>query len=371
LGWSIVSVDSAPAGVTATSATQIQGRSLSIGASSPLTVAFTARAPCGTTNPAWGLVARSGGNFSGNTFTTNVLSTPLSGSCAAAFAAGRGPANAAFNGNPRSENITSAAYTPAGAAMQVLVTDAEGAARAGVSITLALRCTAPVVCAPPASGADLTGPVTATSDGAGLATFTGSSSNAIAIDTIGLRYRLEPTGSGVVGTLSAEFGIYEEGEQCPGASCEVHGSDNHGIDASVSADTPSGSLAVLVSNLLDLDCGPTIPSGYDYRSLSSSVIAWLYTGTGSQTITVLVDKTLLQTDAGASHLDFCYLVEGIDPLTGLPKTFTDKFGNVTSGPALLPDCNSTIVRNCILSETAAQGGDRLVTVTVEDGRAKP
>jgi hypothetical protein len=343
-----------------------------------LTVTFTAQAPCGTTNPAWPVVAKSGSNLTGSSFTVNTLSTPLSGTCSAAFVAG--PADAAFNGNPKSENITSVAYTPDGAAMQVQVKDAAGATRDGVSIKLELRCTPPdSSCGP--GGALLSGPVTATSDSGGIATFTGSIENPInpiSIDAIGLNYLLEPTGSGVAGTLSAEFGIYEEGKQCPGASCEVHGNSDDGrISATVSADIPSGSLSVLVSEL-GLDCTGSIPPGSDYvyRPLSASVVAWLYTGEGSQTITVLVDKALLRfTDRGSAHLDFCLLVEGTIPgiVPPTPKSFVDKFGvtrTEASGPGLLPDCSPIITTNCIVSQTAAAGGDRLVTVTVEDGRGK-
>lgn len=371
-GWRIVSLDAAPGGVTLASATQIRGRNLSIGSASPLSVTFTAQAPCGTLDPLWGLTAKSGGNFTGSSFAVDPassLSTPLDGACHSAFVGGRGPADAALNGHPRSENITSVAYTPSGAAMQVKVTDAEGTARSNVSIQLTL-CTTPVVCSPTSAGAALLGPLTSVSGGDGVATFTGTPANPISIDTIGLNYRLQGTGSGVTPTPSDPFGIYEEGEQC-GPACSVHGkSGDNAVEATVSADTPSGSLSVLVSDL-GLDCGPAIPAGYQYEPLSSSVIAWKYTGSGSQTIVVRIDKSLLVIlDRGSAHIDFCYLVEGIDPDTGQPKTFTDKFGVVTSGPALLPDCSPTITENCIVSETAAQGGDRLVTVTVEDGRGK-
>jgi len=377
-GWSIEPLVAPPAGVTRPSAALIQGRGVSIGASSPLTVTFTAQAPCSTTNPAWGLIAKSGSNFTGSSFTVNALSTPLSGTCTAAFVAGRGPADAAFNGGTKSENITSVPYTPTGAPMQVLVKDAGGTARPNISITLSLRCTpTDSVCTPAANGASLTGPVTAASDGNGIATFTGSASTPISIDRVGLRYRLEPTGSGVTGTSSGEFGIYEEGEVC-GTSCSVHGnSGDNRIDATVTVDTPSGAdlLSVLVTDL-GLDCAASIPtgSGYVYTPLSAQVVAWKYTGTSSQTIVVLVDKTLVhqQTDRG-NDLDFCFLVEGTIPGTTTPKSFVDKFGvtrTEASGPGLLPTCTPTIVRNCIVSETAAQGGDRLVTVTVEDGRGK-
>jgi hypothetical protein len=380
-GWTIQPLVSPPAGVTRPSATLIQGTGVSIGASSPLTVIFTAQAPCGTTNPAWPVVAKSSSNLTGSSFTVNALSTPLSGTCTAAFVNGRSPADAAFNGGSKSQNITSVPYTPTGPTatpMQVLVKDAGGTARPNVSITLSLRCTpTDSVCKPATDGASISGPTTATSDANGIATFTGSTSTPISIDRVGLRYRLEPTGLGVTGTSSGEFGIYEEGEAC-GASCSVHGkSGDSKIDATVTVDTPSGTdlLSVLVSDL-GLDCSGSIPagSGYVYTPLSAQVVAWKYTGTSSQTIAVVVDKTLVhqQTDRG-NDLDFCFLVEGTIPGTTTPKSFVDKFGvtrTETSGPGLLPVCSPTIVRNCIVSETAAQGGDRLVTVTVDDGRGK-
>jgi hypothetical protein len=378
-GWSIASpLTSAPAGVTLVSGTQIQGRGLNVGSSSPLVVSFTAQAPCGASSTMWGLVAKSGSNFNGSSFgvdPASSLSTPLSGTCAAAFLAGRGPADAAFNGNPKSENITSVPFTPAGAAMQVVVTDATGAARGGISITLTLQCTPPVICG--GGGASLSGPVTATSNASGEATFTGSAANPISVNRMGFGFHLTPTGTGVTGTQSGPFGIFEEGEQCgpgSGSDCTVHGnSADRRLRANISANTPSGTLSVLVSGALSLDCGPSIPAGYDYAEVSGDIIAWVYTGTGSQTIVVHLDKQLIREvlDRGSAHLDFCYLVEGIDPGTGLAKSFVDKFGVThTDTPGLLPDCGSGVTTNCIVSQTGISGGGREVVVKVEDGRGK-
>lgn len=374
-GWSIAPLVSPPAGVTRPSATQIEGRGLSISASSPLSLSFTAQAPCAASSTTWSLVAKSGPNFNGSSFAidpASTLSTPLSGTCAAAFVAERGPADAAFNGNPKSENITSVAFTPTGAAIQALVTDATGAARGGISITLTLQCTAPVVCG--GSGATLSGPVTATSNGSGVATFTGTAANPISINRLGLGYGLTPTGEGVTGTRSGPFGIYEEGEQCSTSDCVVRGnSSDRRLRATISANPTSGVLSVLISGALSLDCSPSVPAGYSYTPVSGEIIAWLYTGTGSQTIVVELSKQLVQDvlDRGSAHLDVCYLVEGIDPVTGGPKSFVDKFGVThTTTPGLLPDCGPGITTNCIVSQTGTTNGGRVVTFTVEDGRGK-
>ena len=378
-GWTIAPLVSPPAGVTRPSATQIQGRSLSISSSSPFSLSFTAQAACSPASATWSVAAKSGPNFNGSSSSVNQPMTTLAGSCTAEFVTGRGPADAAFNGGTRSENITSVPYTPSGAAMQVLVKDAAGQRRAGIAITLALLCTPPDSVCTGSNGATLSGPTTATStiddpdtpdNEAGTATFTGSP-NPITIDEVGLRYRLDPTGSGIASTPSAEFGIYEEGENC-GSTCVVRGGRG-GIDATVTANTPSGTMGVLVSPL-GLNCATSIPPGYEYEPLSSQVVAWKYTGTGSQTISVLVDKAVVhsQTDRG-NDLDFCFLVEGNIPNTTTPKSFVDKFGvtrTEADGPGLLPKCTSTIVEDCILSEKAVQGGNRLVTVTVNDGRGK-
>jgi hypothetical protein len=299
--------------------------------------------------------------------------TTLTGSCTAEFVTGRGPADAAFNGGMKSQNISSVPYTPGGAAMQVLVKDAALQPRAGISIQLTLVCTPnDSICKPPENeGASLTGPVMATSGAGGIATFTGSTSNPIAIDKVGLRYRLDPTGSGIASTPSAEFGIYEEGENC-GSTCVVRGARG-GIDATVTANTPSGTMGVLVSPL-GLNCASSIPPDYEYEPLSSQVVAWKYTGTGSQTISVLVDKTLVhgQTNRG-NDIDVCFLVEGVIPGTNTPKSFVDKFGILrteASGPGLLPFCSPTITHDCVVTETGVSGGDRLITFTVNDGRGK-
>jgi hypothetical protein len=118
-----------------------------------------------------------------------------------------------------------------------------------------------------------------------------------------------------------------------------------------------------------IHCESTIPDGYSYQAISDEVTVWQVTGTGSgtQTINVLVDKSLVKkyTNRGSSHIDFCYLVE----VPG--KTFIDKFGVTTAGPGLLPDCDSTITNNCIVSEVGVNGGDRLITVTVDDGKGRP
>jgi hypothetical protein len=134
--------------------------------------------------------------------------------CTATFVTGFGPADAAFNGNPTSENITSAPYTPGGAALQVEVRDAYGALRGGVSITLQLS-TNP-------TSASLSGPITATSNDSGVATFQGTSLNPITINKVGLGYTMTPAGSTVVGTESGRVGIFRDGKICsdsPGVPC--------------------------------------------------------------------------------------------------------------------------------------------------------
>jgi hypothetical protein len=268
--------------------------------------------------------------------------------CTAAFVATLGPADAALNGAATSENITSQPYDPDGAALQVLVKDSSGSPRGGVSITLQLS---------PNQGS-LSGPVTAISDSNGLATFPGTSANPVTINKLGLSFTMTPTGSNVIGTASGEFGIYREGEPCAtGQPCVVQDllSDTKLGGKVTSSDT--GTLGVLV-RAFSIDCA-------GYSELSSSEIAWKFTGTGAQTVTAIVSKALSKQvlDRGSSHLDVCFQT---DPGKA---AFTDKSGNsVNTG--LLADCNQTITTNCILSETAAPGGGRLITFTVEDGKGR-
>lgn len=376
-GWSIDPLVSPPAGVSRPTITQIQGRGLSVSASSPFSLSFSAQAACDPASTTWSLVAKTGPAFNGQSVNVNQPTTALSGSCTAAFVAG--PADAAFNGGNKSQNITADPYSPLGDPMQVQVLDAATPRqpRAGIEITLSLLCAPPdSTCSPTVGGATLTGPVTATSGAGGIATFNPSFDGSpppdpISIDRVGLRYRLDPTGAGISSTQSAEFGIYEEGENC-GSTCVVRGRRG-GIDATVTANTPSGTMGVLVSPL-NLNCEGSIPPGYEYLPLSSQVVAWKYTGTGSQTISVRVDKTLVhgQTDRG-NDIDVCFLVEGVIPGTEIPKSFVDKFGTTrteASGPGLLPFCSPTITHDCVVSETAVSGGDRLITFTVDDGRGK-
>ena len=345
-GWSILSVT--PQAGTSFTASQIQGRNVSATSSSPLSVAFSVQAPCAGST-AWSLAARSGGGFTGSGFAvdaTSSLSTSLSESCTAAFVAA--PADAAFNGGTTSQNITSERFVPAGAAVEVLVSDGAGNPRAGISITLQLTTNT--------TGATLSGPVTDVSDAAGSATFEGAAP--LTINRLGLGYIITPTGSGVVGTASDEVGIYREGEPCPsGQTCVVNDNvSDPKLGASVTSDTP-GDLGVLVRGA-SIDCA-------SYNELSTSEIAWKFTGTGAQIVTATLSKALskLVLDRGSSHFDVCVQVdEGKAP-------FIDKFGApVTTG--LLPDCSSSVTTNCIMSETAAGGGGRLITFTIEDGKGR-
>jgi|RhiMetdeSRZDD1v2_1073273.scaffolds.fasta_scaffold68333_2 hypothetical protein len=353
-GWSISSVDSSSqAGVTRASASQIQGRSISASSNTTLTVSFTAQAPCSATSTAWTLAVRSGPNFNGSSIpndASSALSTALSGACSAAFS--RGPADAAFVGTT-APNITSAAYNQTGDAIQVLVSDANGQPRSGISVQLNFN-------ANPTS-ATLTAP-TVSSGTDGKATF-----SPVTISKSGLNYQLIPNGgTGVTGTASGFFGVYQDEQAC--GSCTAHGNSST-IHSTVTANsTNGGTLAVLVSGVAAdfIDCGPTIPSGYDYKPVSSEVTSWQYTGNGAQTLVVDIDRSLIKKilNRGSSHIDFCYQADN-------GKTFTDKFGNVGSGPGLLSDCGPGITNNCIVSETGDGQGGRLITVTVDDGKGRP
>jgi hypothetical protein len=360
-GWSITSVDSSSqTGVTLASSTQIQGRSVTASSNTTLNVSFTATAPCTTSaSTTWGLAARSGGNFTGSGFAIDPtgLSTPLSGNCTVGFVSGRGPTDSAFvNGTP--QNISSVAYTPGAAAIQAIVNDAAGSPRSGISVSLNLSAnpTSATFSAPTVvSGSGTNGP--------GLAAF-----SPVTINKTGLLYQITPNaGTGVTQSASGFFGVYQEEQSCSG-TCTVHGNSNT-IHSTVTANSSTGTLSVLVSGVAAdvIDCGSTIPAGYDYKPVSSEVTSWQYTGTGAQTVTVLVDKSLVRKilNRGSSHIDFCYQADN-------GKTFFDKFGNgPTSGPGLLPDCDSTHTNNCIVSETGVNGGDRLITVTVDDGKGRP
>jgi hypothetical protein len=191
----------------------------------------------------------------------------------------------------------------------------------------------------------------------------------VTINKTGLQYRITPSaGTGVTASPSGFFGVYQEEQDCDG-SCTAHANSNT-IHSTVTANSQDGTLSVLVSGVAAdlIDCSGTVPAGYNYNPVSDEVTAWQFTGTdATQTIMVLVDKSLIKaiTNRGSSHIDFCYLVE----IPG--KTFTDKFGVVTAGPGLLPDCDSVITNNCIVSETGVNGGDRLITVTVDDGKGRP
>jgi hypothetical protein len=257
--------------------------------------------------------------------------------CTAVFVTG--PADAALNGNPTSENITSAPYTPGGAPVQVEVRDAAGALRGGVSITLRLSTNS--------TSASLSGPITATSNDIGLATFVGTEGNPITIDKVGLGYTMTTAGSNVSpAPPSGPFDIFMEGDVCSASAGQCFVEDNISdpkIDATVTSSN-TGTLGVLIK-ALPLDCGNT--------PLSASVIAWKFTGTGSQIVTADLAKSLIK--------------QFVDRGAPIPVCYQDDFGGL---PRLLPVCDSTIADNCIISETASAGGGRLITFTVNDGKGR-
>lgn len=358
-GWTI-SPPANGSGLTWTTTT-LQGRGLSISASSPFSVGFTAQAPCAASNATldttWSVAAKTGGNFTGSSFSVNQPSTPLRDACTAAFVSGRGPADAALNGGTKSEAITSVPYTPTGDPMQVEVRDADGNLRGGITVTLE---------ASGGGGSQAAGDTSATTGSDpnttstfGIATFSGS----VTLAAIGQGYVFTPTGA-FDGAASGAFGIYQEGDQCT-SSCTVHGKSGDNTIKSTVVSNGNGSLGVLVADV-GLSCTDSVPAGYSYKSLSAHVTVWRYTGTGAQTVSILIDKTVIKAflNRGTDHIDFCLDSEG--------KTFTDKFGiEHTTTPGLLPDCNQTADgRNCIVSENAVNGGSRLITVTVEDGKGR-
>ena len=348
-GWSLSGL-SAPAGVTLASSSLIQGRNLSVNGTSPLNISFTSKAPCAASSTDWALTAKSGGGFTGSVFGvdgTSVLTSPLTGSCSSAFVLGRGPADAAFNGNPKSENITSEPYAPGGQPMQAEAKDGAGGALAGVQLTLGFGANP--------SSANLTGPTSATTDASGVATFTGSAATPISISKVSQGYTLKANSSGIVAAASGPFGIYQEGKGCSGL-CQVHGnSGDNKITADISA-PGGGTLAVLVQDF-NLTCEGT------GTTLSSSAIIWKYTGPGAQTVTAFVDRSLVKTvtDRG-SHIDVCFQTDN-------GKTFTDKFGHAGVTTGYLPDCAPAQPTNCIESETGLNGG-KIIVFTVEDGKGR-
>ncbi len=346
-GWTITGFT--PQTGISQSGSQIQGRNITATSSTTLTVAFSVRAPCAPASASWTLAARSGGGFTGSSFPvdpTSSLVTPLSGTCTAAFTAA--PTDAAFNGGTTSQNISSERFVPGGDALEVLVSDAGGAPRAGISITLALS----------PNPTSLSGDITETSGADGLATF-GSTATPVTINKLGLGFTITPTGSGIVGTASGEIGIYREGEPCPeGQTCVVNDNiSDPKLRASVSSNS-AGDLGVLVLPFT-INCD-------GYSELSTTEIAWKFTGTGAQIVTATVSKALSKqvVDRGSSHIDVCFQTDpGKD-------AFVPKGGGTPVNIGLLADCNSTITTNCIMSETAAPGGGRLVTFTVEDGKGR-
>jgi len=241
--------------------------------------------------------------------------------------------------------------------MQVAVQDGSAARspRAGIAVTLD---------ASGGGGSEAGGTPTATTAANGIATF----SAAVTLQNIGQGYTFTPTGA-FDSTPSGTFGIYQEGHRCnPGCTAKGHSSDNR-IRSTVTA--PSGAtLGVFVSDTVaSLDCSSVVAEeapGYEYAALSGQITVWKYDGGSTQTLQIFADKTVVKTviNRGSDHIDFCFDSEG--------KPFVDKFGRThTTTPSLVPDCNNApSPENCIVSETAAGSGGRLITVKVNDGKGR-
>ncbi len=220
---------------------------------------------------------------------------------------------------------------PLGDPMQVQVLDAATPPqpRAGIEITLSLLCTPPdSSCSPTVGGANLTGPVMATSGAGGIATFNPASGRHHP------QTRSPSTRSGfVTGSIpparaSRARRRLSSGSGKRGSSAAT----THAPFTAPATTTRSTrqSMPTHPRRIRHYPCSfrrsasivpPSMPqnSRYEYTPLSAQVVAWKYTGRDADDRPAL-DKTLVhqQTDRG-TDLDFCFTVEGNISGTNTPS----------------------------------------------------
>jgi hypothetical protein len=333
-----------------------------------LDIVVSATTSCEAGTGAWRSTVWVGTTFTSSQFSTNdqdpTTAIQAGSGCHLAFI--RQPATTEKN-----THITSVAGDLNGAPIQVgafagdsLVTSFTG------KVTLAIG-------ANPGVPAGTLSPTSVTTTGVsavgGIATFTTANlGSSLSINILGHGYTLVASAMGFStaesdsdpGSQGAQgFDIVDDYVDCTTQTCT--GAANNGTGTSTQVSAPTGdptflSVSILPSGSLG-DCA-------GYQAITGTV-SWITDASGDQIVTIVADgalikKSLRPPDQGAAHFQVCYQT---DP--GKPA-FTDRSGNSTNGPALLPDCSGTITTNCVFFRNKTQAGSAVIQFKVADGRGK-
>jgi hypothetical protein len=350
----------ASAGTSTISSNTLQLRNLSLPPGGSVTVALQMMAPCvAPTDPSWSIRIKQSNNFNGppgNDFVldpASTTSTTLSGSgCVLVFS--REPASAQTGAS-----ITSVAFDPSGASVEVQVQDGLGhLVDSSASITIGIGVNP--------GGGTLSGTTTSSAVG-GIADFT-----SISIDQPGLGYTLAASSPGVTGAESTAFDIADVVVPCTTGSTCTGAESNPTTSVSVTASSgqSDGVLTISLLGNSDFQCA-------GYIAYSTPTEFNVTAGDRFKTVTIRLDKRVVNQipDNGAAHFQVCYVSPNAYTTdgSGNPVSFFDRNGDpiYPNQPGLLPDCNNTSSNPpCVLSRNKDKAGDVIVTFLAPIGDPK-
>ncbi len=350
----------ASAGTSTISSNTLQLRNLSLPPGGSVTVTIQMIAPClAPADPSWSIRIKQANNFNGppgNDFVldpASTTSTTLSGGgCVLVFT--RQPASAQTGAN-----ITSVAFDPSGAPVEVQVQDGFGhLVDSNASITLGIG-------ANPGSGT-LSGTTTVAAAG-GVADF-----SSISVDQPGLGYTLTASSPGITGGESSAFDIADVVVACPSGSTCTGSESNPSTSVSVTASSGQGDTVLTISLLGNADFQCT-----GYTAYSTPTEFNVQAGDRFKTVTIRLDKRVVNQipDNGAAHFQVCYVTPNAYTTdgSGNPVSFFDRSGNPVfpNQPGLLPDCvGAGSNPPCVLSRNKTKAGDVIVTFLAPAGDPK-
>jgi hypothetical protein len=314
-------------------------RDLAAAPGATVSVAFTAT-PTGGVHTI-GTVAKQANNFSGppgnDLQRLGAASTVAVGPCQLAFLTQ--PADA-----QRDEPVPGAGGIPW---PRVQLVDGAGQPLATASTTITM-----VLGRVPSTGT-LAGTLSAATDAAGVATFSG-----LRIDTSDLGYTLEASAPGFGTVESDAFDVYDD--RCPaGEACTATATDGDLLSATASgtAGADGGGLIVTAQALSLGTDGCVVPDGTTVSRLPSEVTL-LGIGLTDKTVRLRVDKAYdqRQTNNGVSFYQVCAQP---DEPTSSYSFFPDRYTGEVVGLGewgFLPDCKDVAQQTvCVLSREKEEG----------------
>jgi hypothetical protein len=336
----------------------VQLRDASLAPGGVIVLSVTATAPCSPPTYTWSVVAKQANDFNGPPgndlaldTTSSSLTTTVTCGVALRFVAGRQPAAARVG-----QTISSVAYQPAAASVQVEVVDGSGnrVTSSTASVTIALG--------PSVGLGALHGTVTVAAS-AGVASFAN-----LSIDAPGT-YTLQASSPGLPSATSDAFRIDNVAVACvEDVTCSAslaNGTTTFDVTAPGNARTDAGVLVLDNGVGVQIDC-----VGYDELTATPTVIDG---PDRAKTVTSTIDKSRMNQlpNNGASFLQMCF---------GAPYTFATQPGTTLTGVdtngdsvadffyGLLPDCGTA---PCVSSRNKTNAGDGVIVTQAPAGTEDP